>query len=271
MTSSTPSAKDLILPLLAAVGGLFNIPCSISAPGNHESNTFEAIQLSAQGGERQRKDVMKLAATFEKLIAERRKEEKYRDVSVADILGELVKDYNSYKANAALKRWQLTPDQQSAISGVINGMSAEARQLVRQHLDFNKYDESGYNESLLRSKRHQLHEVPKGIPPSWIDRLTVTHDSQTLHFKRYNQWWASNAKRVKKSARARLRWGEEQWGKSVDQCCLVVWAIRERSKNPKVAQQTSLNNIHFVVLLRDVVNVCVLFVPLASKGHFRHA
>lgn len=87
---------------------------------------------------------MKLAATFEKLIAERRKEEKYRDVSVADILGELVKDYNSYKANAALKRWQLTPDQQSAISGVINGMSAEARQLVRQRLDFNKYDESGY-------------------------------------------------------------------------------------------------------------------------------
>ena len=252
-----------------------------------------------------------------------------------------------------MKRWQLTPDQQSAISGVINGMSAEARQLVRQHLEFKKYDESGYcvldcviflfvfhisgikccdpdapcwcpnntlnwgyNESLLRSKRHQLHEVPKGIPPSWIDRLTasltsinwllfvfslwpiqvalrpspsydwfiragiktnpniyseVTHDSQTLHFKRYNQWWASNAKRVKKSARARLRWGEEQWGKSVDQCCLVVWAIRERSKNPKVAQQTSLNNIHFVVLLRDVVNVCVLFVPLASKGHFRHA
>ena len=31
---------------------------------------------------------------------------------------------------------------------------------------------SGYNEALLKSKRHQLHESPKGLTPVWTKILT---------------------------------------------------------------------------------------------------
>ena len=51
-----PPLKDLILPLIPAIGGLFNLPCSISAKQDAECISFENIQLSTQGAERQRKD-----------------------------------------------------------------------------------------------------------------------------------------------------------------------------------------------------------------------
>lgn len=87
---------------------------------------------------------MKLAARFEQMISERRRLEEYKDVNDEELLSSLISRYNSYKANAALKRWQINGDQQSAILGIITGMCSEARALVRQHLDFNKYEESGY-------------------------------------------------------------------------------------------------------------------------------
>ena len=162
--------------------------------------------------------VMKLSQRFELLIAERRVQEAARHQTDGEILQDLVSKYNQFKANSALKKWQISPDQLAAILGVIEGMTFESRQLVRAHLDFNKYEESGYliatyslfyliiwgfygqiqsfaekdfwvyltwwvsicfpstgyNEFLLRCKRHQLHESPKGTTGFWKDRLTAT-------------------------------------------------------------------------------------------------
>ena len=33
---------------------------------------------------------------------------------------------------------------------------------------------AGYNESILRSKRHQLNESPKGVTGSWLEILTAS-------------------------------------------------------------------------------------------------
>ncbi|CAK8995946.1 unnamed protein product, partial [Durusdinium trenchii] len=120
---------------------------------------------------------MKLAARFEQMMRDRRHDESTKDLNDEELLSMLIQRYNSYKANSALRKWQLNADAQAAIFGVIRGMCPEARALVRAHLDFNKYTESAmailaYNESILRSKRHQLHEAPKGCPPAWIDKLT---------------------------------------------------------------------------------------------------
>lgn len=61
----------------------------------------------------------------------------------------------------------------------------------------------------------------------------VTEDAQILHFRRYNLWWAQNAKKMKKNMRSRLRWSEDVWARNVDMACLCVWAITETRKNPK--------------------------------------
>lgn len=49
--------KDLILPLLPAFSEMFALPASITRGSDAEMVSFEAIQLSTQGSERQRKDV----------------------------------------------------------------------------------------------------------------------------------------------------------------------------------------------------------------------
>eukprot|EP00438_Fugacium_kawagutii_P018576 Skav220207 [mRNA] locus=scaffold2858:206317:210868:- [translate_table: standard] len=127
---------------------MFNLPCTISATADFERVSFENMQLSTQGSERQRKDILKCSLRFEKLLMERK--QTCSDLNDTEILADLVAKYNGFKANSAIKRWQISPDAHQAIHGIIVGMSDEARALIR------------YNESILRLKRHQLNETVKG-------------------------------------------------------------------------------------------------------------
>lgn len=123
---------------------------------------------------------------------------------------------------------------------------------------------SGYNESILRSKRHQLNECARNVSGTWIQILTVPQldsclifcflcfclsikpscqvspGAQLLHFKKYNHWWATNARKVKRTMRARLRWNEEQWCKNVDHCCICTWVLDSCAKDSKVHQLTDV-------------------------------
>lgn len=84
------------------------------------------------------RQVLKCAQRFEVLIAERKTQESYRDMNDAEILQELVTRYNSYRANSAIRRWQLSPDMHQAMIGFILGMTSDLRAEIRAHLDHNK-------------------------------------------------------------------------------------------------------------------------------------
>ena len=134
--------------------------------------------------------------------------EEYKDMNDLEILQSIAGRYNNYKATAALKKWQLSVDFVNAIAGIILGVCPEARQELQHHLNHNKWTESGssmtigiynlcfiwalgkskmvdvsclffllwpcpgYSESLLRLKRHQLNESPKGLDATWTKILT---------------------------------------------------------------------------------------------------
>ena len=134
--------KDLVLPLLAAVSDVFNLPATISSNRDPEKVSFENMQLSTQGSERQKKDILKCSLRFEQLLIERKAIS--RDQNDSEILAELIAKYNSFKANAAIKKWQISPDAHQAIHGIIVGMTSESRALIRSHLDYNKWEESGH-------------------------------------------------------------------------------------------------------------------------------
>ncbi|CAK9111498.1 Uncharacterized protein SCF082_LOCUS51755 [Durusdinium trenchii] len=228
------TGKDLIQCLLPAISDFWSLPSTITACGDKETVSFESIQLSTQGAERQRKDVLKLAARFERLIKERMMTETTMDESAC--LSDLISKYNSYRANSAIRKWQISQDQSSAIWSIIIGLDEVSRSLLRSHLDHNKWEESGYNESILRVKRHMLNETPKGLNPFWTKLLTVTPAVQHLHFQKYNLWWSQNARRVKRSMRARMRWTEEQWINNVNHCAVFQW-VKEQSTEPEVTSE----------------------------------
>lgn len=163
--------QDLILPLLPAIQDFFNLPTTITACQCMETVNFEGIQLSTQGAERQRKDVpwlllwkfvwclmvvyckhvcnksqnqvLKLASRFEALLKEQQAHESSRSQNESELLAEIIGRYNAFKANSAIKKWQISADQSAAIWCIIIGLDETSRSLLRSHLDHNKWEESG--------------------------------------------------------------------------------------------------------------------------------
>lgn len=140
--------QDLVLPMLPAITDMFCLPSAITGSKDFEKVSFENLQLSTQGAERQRKDLLKTALRFETLLNERRKT--CSDKNDSELLDELITKYNGFKANAAIKKWQVSPDAKAAIEGIIVGMTEESRGLLRAHLDFNKWEESGFLAWLIK-------------------------------------------------------------------------------------------------------------------------
>ena len=85
-------------------------PATISSNQGPEKVSFENMQLSTQGSERQKKDILKCSLGFEQLVIERKAIS--RDQNDTEILAELIAKYNSFKANAAIKNWQISPQRQ---------------------------------------------------------------------------------------------------------------------------------------------------------------
>ena len=87
--------------------------------------------------------MLKVASRFEVLVNQRKTMEEYKDMNEMEILQSISGRYNQYKANSALRKWQLSPDFVNAIAGIIFGVCQEARVQVQNHLNHNKWAESG--------------------------------------------------------------------------------------------------------------------------------
>lgn len=84
-----------------------------------------------------------MAMRIEILLAERKAAGGVSDQSDKDLIMEIIGRYNDHKANSAIRRWQLNNDATASIIGVICGVCPAARQIIRSHLDYNKWEESG--------------------------------------------------------------------------------------------------------------------------------
>ena len=91
--------------------------------------------------------VLKLAARFERLIKERQLCESAKEKNEEELLSYLICKYNSFRANSALRKWQITSDGHQAVWCIIIGMTETSRSLLRSHLDHNKWEESGASAS----------------------------------------------------------------------------------------------------------------------------
>ena len=69
----------------------------------------------------------------------------------------LIQRFNGHRANAAIRKWQFSNDFHLAMHGIIVGMSAECREEIRSHLDFNKREESGsFDENKIYYSRNDV-------------------------------------------------------------------------------------------------------------------
>lgn len=85
--------------------------------------------------------MLQVSLRFEKLLAERRCWETNRDKNDQELLAELVQRFNAFRANSAIRKWQLSEDMHKAVLNVIVGLDQESRDLLRAHLNYNKWEE----------------------------------------------------------------------------------------------------------------------------------
>eukprot|EP00435_Cladocopium_sp_Y103_P037820 s127_g10.t1 len=95
-------------------------------------------------------EALQMSMRFEKLMAEHRFNETVADMTDSDLLAQIIERYNNFKSNVAIRKWQISDDMRRSIEGIILGMTPITRSLI--------FITAGYNEAILKSKRHQLLE-----------------------------------------------------------------------------------------------------------------
>ena len=105
----------------------------------------------------------------------------------------------------------------------------DARALMSTHLAFTKWKECCFSTDQLKTTRWLLGARPKNAGQAMAEYLTVTPLSQTmlmeLHIKLFNE----SARKVKPSARNRIRASCEDFEKLVDYACMFA-ALRNAAK-----------------------------------------
>ena len=105
----------------------------------------------------------------------------------------------------------------------------DARALMSNHLAFTKWKECCFSTDQLKTTRWLLGARPKNAGQAMAEYLTVTPLSQTmlmeLHIKLFNE----SARKVKPSARNRIRASCEDFEKLVDYACMFA-ALRNAAK-----------------------------------------
>ncbi|CAK9053215.1 unnamed protein product [Durusdinium trenchii] len=106
----------------------------------------------------------------------------------------------------------------------------EAREVLRAHLDHNKWKDAAINTEQLRSVRWMVGSQPKGNTcPAELRRvLCVTPQSQVLHLKLVVHLFGEQSRRLRASARSRVRLSSDQFDDFfADFACMYSMVLTE--------------------------------------------
>ena len=114
-------------------------------------------------------------------------------------------------------------------SAVSDLRSEESREILRSHLDHAKWKESAVNTEQLRSQRWMIGTAPKAsaCPPDLRKVLTVTEQSQTMHLQLLVHTYVEAGRRLRASARPRMRLSVEKFEAMADYACMISAVLTE--------------------------------------------
>ena len=100
------------------------------------------------------------------------------------------------------------------------------------HLNFHKWKECAFSVEQFRSPRWLLGSRPKGCPEELTKILTVSQISQPMHIKVLIQSFTTAGKKLRASAKAKMRPGVEDFNKLADFACVYA-AVLEKGRQLK--------------------------------------
>lgn len=104
-----------------------------------------------------------------------------------------------------------------------------ARDIIRAHLDRAKWKESAFSVEQFRSVRWMLNTAPRSscCPTTLRKFLTVTELAQCMHLKLVIQSFLDAGRRLRASARPRVRLSSEGFDKLCDFACVYANVLTE--------------------------------------------
>eukprot|EP00435_Cladocopium_sp_Y103_P029455 s2934_g7.t1 len=188
--------------------------------------SYRNLQLSYQGSERQAPNNLQLALRFSRVIevhhldgthpAHWSAEERLRDV------------VSKFHVSAGLTaRHRIDDDKFRSLLNLIQGSCPEARQVLSAHLDRHKWKESAFSTEQFRSTRWVLGTSPK-IPACPMKKaLTVGAESQALHLQLVVKSYSEACRKLRPSARSKMRLSQEQFDRFCDFSCVYTAVLQE--------------------------------------------
>lgn len=193
---STDGAIDALTPFDGVLRSAWMVPANLTEITDRATLNAEHLLLSYRGSERQRPSVLKLALRFDDSMNAKRNDPEVPVQSSDRLLEQLISDYNNHKSVAGIKKWQIGESTQGAMRAIMFGTTAEVRELMRTHLNFNKWEHSAFTTELLKCRRLFLNNKPSSGVELWDRLLTVSPLSQKLLMLRMLSDFNKKAKKV---------------------------------------------------------------------------
>ena len=196
--------------------------------------SFLNMILSNRGAERQAPNVLQQALRFSAIMEVREKEHP-KELNTEQRLRRVIDEFESQPGFNS--KWTLDDSRVMSICNVICGTTSRTRQLMKEHLDLNKWSQSALTSELLRRPRWLVGASPKCAAENWKQCLTVTPESQELFMLLLFTQFAEKARKVRPNQRARMRPSNSEWDNMVSFACIFQTMIREAKLLSEGAKQ----------------------------------
>ncbi|CAK9010862.1 Uncharacterized protein SCF082_LOCUS10854 [Durusdinium trenchii] len=197
-----PSRAEWLKPLVPVLEKCWMVPVHFTFDMDQTSRSFRNMTLSFRGSERQSPNTLQLSLRFSKLMEIREADGRHLpSMTAEERLREIVEEFNS----------------------------SASRNIIRSHVDHHKWKECCFSTEQFRSQRWLLGTSPKSTscPAELKKVLTVNEEAQSLHLQLTVQCFLDNGRRLRPSARPRVRWSTSTFDAHCDFTCVYASVLRE--------------------------------------------
>ncbi|CAK9061163.1 Uncharacterized protein SCF082_LOCUS32081, partial [Durusdinium trenchii] len=147
--------------------------------------------------------------------------------SMEERVADIVKDFHGTPGLQSKHR--LDKEKLDAVINIMSGTNQASREVIRVHCDRHRWKECAFSTEQLKSQRWLLGATPKGstCPADLKKALTVTDEAQTLHLQLTVHSFLENGRRLRPSARPRVRWSPSTFESHSDFSCIYAAVLRE--------------------------------------------
>lgn len=214
------------------------------------SQNFRNLCLSYRGAERQAPNTLQLALRMSRVMEIRQGEGKHPPHwGMDDRLRDVVQEFHT--SSGVTARNQIDEERFKALANIISGTSAGAREVLGQHLNHHKWQHCAFSSEQLKSSRWLLKTSPKMASCPMKTALSVSEEAQIMHLELVVHSFLESGRKLRASARSRMRLSAEQFDRYCDFSCiyaavlvearqLTSWTPEKESQVKKIFLQKNL-------------------------------